>query len=556
MSAFREALAAQQRDLDPSGRRTWFVPYDQLSGDLGALAREPARELAIVLVESPAKAARRPYHKQKLALVLANTRHFAIEQARRGVVVRHVVSAGGYADAVESVVADLGAPVSVMRPAERELRHELAPLVASGRVLESPHEGWLTEPDDFHASQGRRPPWRMEAFYRYVRQKTGILMDARNRPLGGKMSFDTDNRKAWKGEPPAPALPSFRSDPIKEEVLALVAERFAHHPGQLDALALPVTHADAEATWRWARSACLPTFGPYEDAMSTASRSLFHTRISPLLNLHRLLPSRVVREAAALEDVPLASREGFVRQILGWREFVRHVHEATDGFRAMPDGEPVAVAERPGDGGYARWRGEPWPAKGAGGDGGSTVSALGASADVPPAFWGDRSGLRCLDEVVTSVWDEAYSHHITRLMVLSNLATLLDVSPRALADWFWVAYADAYDWVVEPNVMAMGTFGTGELMTTKPYVAGSAYIHKMSDYCDGCRFDPRTTCPLPSMYWAYLGRHRDALADVIRVRLPLAAEAKRTAAQKQHDRAVFERVQAALLRGEELEPGV
>jgi deoxyribodipyrimidine photolyase-related protein len=270
------------------------------------------------------------------------------------------------------------------------------------------------------------------------------------------------------------------------------------------------------------------------------------------------VPARVVADAAAREDVPLASREGFVRQILGWREFVHHVHEETDGFRHMPGAPAPPVASAPGDGGYARWKGVPWRGSAASahatGDGGSEVSALSAAADVPPAYWGARSGLRCVDEVVRSVWDEAYSHHITRLMVLANVATLLDVSPRALADWFWVAYADAYDWVVEPNVMAMGTFGTGELMTTKPYVAGSAYIDKMSDYCEGCRFDPAKTCPFPSMYWAYLGRHREALQGVQRIKLPLASEAKRTAAQKERDRGVFERVQAALLRGEELEP--
>lgn len=555
MSIFREALAAATTPLDPTGRRTWFVAYDQLSGELGALARTPPRELSIVLVEAPAKAARRPYHQQKLALVLANVRQFALEQARRGVLVRHVVAREGYGEALARVAAEVRAPIGMMRPAERELRAELAPLVAKGLLEEAPHDGWLTTREDFLASQKPTPPWRMDAFYKYVRQRTGILMDRRNKPLGGKLSFDVENRKAWTGTPPAPAAPTFPSDPIKEEVLALVRERFGHHPGRLDAATLPTTQADAEALWEHAMASCLPTFGPFEDAMSTRSRHLFHTRISPVLNLHRLLPARVVRDAAAREDVPLASREGFVRQILGWREFVRHVHEETDGFRAIPGAGPAEVAKTPGDGGFARWAGKPWPGAAGGEHGGALVSVLGAEADVPPAYWGARSGLRCVDEVVASVWDEAYSHHITRLMVLSNVATLLDVSPRALADWFWVAYADAYDWVVEPNVVAMGTFGTGEVMTTKPYVAGSAYIDKMSDYCEGCRFDPKKTCPFPSMYWAYLGRHREALAGVARLKLPLASEGKRTPAQRAHDRGVFERVQRALLRGEELDPG-
>jgi deoxyribodipyrimidine photolyase-related protein len=285
--------------------------------------------------------------------------------------------------------------------------------------------------------------------------------------------------------------------------------------------------------------------------MSRHSRTLFHTRMSALLNVGRLSARRVVDEAAAL-DIPLESKEGFIRQILGWREFVRHVHEATDGFRVI-HGAVQPTLGHTGDGGMGRWRGQPWP-KSASSDGGSRASGLGAQEPLPPAFWGVPSGLRCLDEVVRSVWDEGYSHHITRLMVLSNIASLLDVSPRELTDWFWVAYIDAYDWVVEPNVLAMGTFGVGDLMTTKPYIAGSGYISKMSDYCSGCRFDPKKTCPLPSLYWAYLGRHTEVLSQIDRMKLPVRAEAQRSPEQKTKDRSVFEHVSNALQNGQELHP--
>ena len=156
--------------------------------------------------------------------------------------------------------------------------------------------------------------------------------------------------------------------------------------------------------------------------------------------------------------------------------------------------------------------------------------------------------------MVESVWDEGYSHHITRLMVLSNLASLLDVDPRELTDWFWVAYIDAYDWVVEPNVLGMGTFAAGDLMTTKPYVSGAAYIDRMSDYCGACAFHPKKTCPITPLYWAYLGRHADALEGNPRVALPLRSQAKRTPAQKEADRSTFEEVRATLQRGEALSP--
>ncbi|MFM7734762.1 MAG: cryptochrome/photolyase family protein, partial [Alphaproteobacteria bacterium] len=315
-SAFGRRLAAahEAHGTRPAGRRWIFVPYDQVSSAIGPLSREPARELGIVLVESADKAGRRPYHRRKLALVLANLRHFALEQAARGVAVRHVATAGGYADGLRDVFAETG-PLRVMRPAERELRHELAPLVADGSLVEIPHEGWLTTPAQFAAAGG--PPWRMDAFYRVVRRETGILME-RGKPVGGRFSFDVENRKPWRGDPPAPTQLTFPCDDVKEEVRELVERRFASHPGRLALARLPATAADAEAQWAWAKRECLPWFGPFEDAMSRDEPALFHAGISPLLNLHRLLPSRVVADAVAL-DLPIASQEGFVRQVLGWR---------------------------------------------------------------------------------------------------------------------------------------------------------------------------------------------------------------------------------------------
>lgn len=544
MSHFRDALRAHRHREE--NRRWLFVPYDQLTDAVGPLAREPASALGIIVVECPEKAARRPYHKQKLALVLANLRHFALEQAARGIAVRHVV-ATSYAAALEPLTSKLG-PIEVMRPAERELRAELAPLVEAGKLALLPHEGWLTTADDFRESQDG-PPWRMDAFYRHVRRRLGVLME-NGKPIGGRFSFDAENRRPWRGEPPAPALPTFVVDAITEEVCALVRERMDRHPGVLKPERIPATRADAEQVWAWALAECLPAFGPFEDAMSTRSRNLFHTQISSLLNIQRLSAHRMLADVANDARIPLPSKEGFVRQVLGWREYMRHAHEATDGFRVLA-GKVQPTASRPGDGGYGRYGEAAWPTPD-GGDGGSLVSHLGSDRPVPPAYWGTPSGLRCLDTVVASVWEDAYSHHITRLMVLSNLAMLLDLSPRALTDWFWVAYVDAYDWVVESNVHAMGTFGVGDLITTKPYIAGSAYIDRMSDYCKGCRFNPKTTCPFTSLYWAFIGRHAEALSKVQRMTLPVAAEARRTPAQRQADAAAFERVSEALTAGREL----
>ncbi len=543
-------MAKRQTDL--VGRRWLFIPYDQLSGSIGPLARGDPKTLGIVLVENPWKAARRPYHKQKLALILANLRHFALEQAARGVAVRHLVARGPYRKALEPLVSELGT-MRMMEPAERELRADLRPLVDAGGLELIPHEGWLVTHDEFRAGAGEGPPWRMDAFYRYVRRKTGILMEDA-KPAGGKYSFDRENRLPWRGNPRTPAPPTFPLDPIKAEVGRLIESKFGSHPGRLDLSTLPATATDADALWSWAKRECLPTFGPYEDAMSIQSTGLFHTRISSLVNIHRLLPARVVRDVISM-DLPFSSKEGFIRQVLGWREFVHHVHVATDGFREIPAGNPP-VATEPEDGGYSLWAGKHWTSRKLSGDpdGGAGPSFLGSDRPLPPAYWGERSGFACLDRIISDVWTEGYSHHITRLMVLSNLATLLDVSPRQLTDWFWAAYTDAYDWVVEPNVLGMGTFAVGELMTTKPYVSGAAYILRMSDYCDGCSFDPRANCPFTSLYWAFLARHAAMLENNPRLRMPMASLGKRPVGQRHYDQSVFQAVGETLLRRDVMRP--
>ncbi len=552
MSYFVDEMA--ELHAPPGGRRWIYVPYDQLSDGIGPLSRVNPSEIGIVMVESSWTARRRPYHRQKLALVMANGRHFALEQARRGVAVRFVAHEGPHRQAIEPLVAELG-PLGVMRPAERELRSDLQPLFDGGGLVEIPHEGWLSTDDDFTASQKPRPPWRMDAFYRQVRRRTGLLME-NDKPVGGKFSFDAENRKPWRGSPPAPEPPVFEPDQITREVAEIIDARFRHHPGSVDPASLPATAADAERLWTWACDSCLPTFGPYEDAMSMQSRGLFHTRISGLLNIHRLLPARVVEDANAM-DLPLASKEGFLRQVLGWREFVRHVHNRSDGFRRLSDARSPDIAAAPGDAGWGRWSGRTWSAPDTAeiADGGACPSVLGADRPLPVGYWpGHPTGLTCLDTVVEDVWFEAWSHHITRLMVLSNIATLLGVTPRELTDWFWVAYLDAFDWVVEPNVLAMGSYAVGSMMTTKPYVSGAAYIDRMSDYCASCAFDPKKNCPITNLYWAFLDRHRNALKGNVRMRLILASLAKRSRAKLDEDRAAFAWVSRVLARGGQLQP--
>ncbi len=557
---FESELAQRLSMLGARGRddqRVVMVFPDQLSMEIGPLARSAPEATRVVLLESGEWLSRRPYHRQRLGWILLSQRMFALECADRGFAVEVLRGVEPMVDLLrrwlDGALGPRKAPVVAMEPAEREMRAEFQPMLDELRLRFEPHDGFLTRAADLeHArtSEG----YRMDRFYQAIRRRTGILMEG-GKPIGGKYSFDAENRRRWDGKPPAPTPPSFPGSLLREEVERTILESFGEHPGTLDLDAIPATRAEIDRMWMWAQRSCLPHFGPYEDAMSRQSRGVFHTRLSPLMNLHRLLPKTVVEGALALE-LPIASKEGFVRQILGWREFVYQVHRATDGFRhgLIPSEAPLP---RPGDGGFARWKGHAWTPKAeppAGVDGGARPNALRAELGVPAAYWGSESGLACLDHVVGDVWAEGWSHHITRLMVLANIGTLAGVSPRELCDWFWVAYIDAWDWVVEPNVIGMGTYGwTG--MTTKPYVSGSAYLERMGDSCKSCAWTPGKDCPIGPMYWNFLCQQQEILKDNPRMKLPLASARNRSDAQKAADRAVFVSVRDVLHEGRPLRAG-
>jgi len=551
-----ELKKLNKHNSSTSDRQWIYVPYDQVTDRIGPLSRLKPESIGIVLVESPWKAARRPYHKQKLALILSNLRHFALEQAARGVAVRHVSVNGPYNMALKALAQELG-PLTMMEAAERELREDLSELVKNGAIEVIPHEGWLTTLEDLKAIKAKDGTYHMDAFYRRIRQSTGILMEGPNKPRGGKYSFDSENRLPWKGQPTPPAVPTFTVDAVTEEVGELIEHHMGHHPGVLDLEHLTSTQEDADRLWQWAKDYCMDNFGPYEDAMSSQSSGLFHTRISQPLNIMRLIPRDIVTDVLEM-DISTASQEGFIRQVIGWREFIHKMHVLSDGYRAVVD--QTAISDRPGDAGYKRWSGKDFGKQQSNyetatdPDGGASPNYLDSNEPLPVAYWGTRCGLNCLDTVVKDVWQEAYSHHITRLMILSNIANLMDVNPRELTDWFWVAYADAYDWVVEPNVLSMGLFATGNLMTTKPYVSGSAYINKMSDYCKGCQFNPAKNCPITRLYWAFLARKADKLKDNQRLFMPMNSLSKRADKEKQKDQETFKQLAKILAEGKVAKP--
>ena len=534
-SLFKQRIEAAHPSPNDVRERQWiYVPYDRLTDATGPLQKLEPASAGIVMMEALAKARRRPYHKKKLVLILASQRHFALEQAARGVRVIYQFTDGIFADGLAAVHAEHRfASLTMMEPAEREMRLDMAQAVKAGVPLRQVEDTtWLSTNADFDKVYGAPKPgvqkrYLMDRFYRAMRVKTGTLMDDLGEPIGGRYSFDEDNRKPYRGVPSVPLRPIYEPDEITAEAIETVDELFPDHFGTTDGFDLPIRLTDVESCWHFTLQHLLPVFGPFEDAMATREPAMFHSKLSALINISRLLPGRVIADVEAearAGRIPLASAEGFIRQILGWREFMRHVHRVTDGYRniaaaaepARP--KPRALARR-----KAELASESKPATPP--EAGARPSALGASLPLPAAYWGVRSGLNCLDTVVAQVVEQGWSHHITRLMVLSNLATLCGYSPRELTDWFWIAYIDAYDWVVEPNVLGMGTFGDGGVTATKPYVSGAAYINRMSDYCGKCQYDPKkalgeNSCPFTSLYWSFLDRNSDKLGTNPRLAMP------------------------------------
>lgn len=331
-----------------------------------------------------------------------------------------------------------------------------------------------------HWAEGRKS-LRLEYFYRFMRQRSGVLMDG-NKPVGGAWNFDKENRKTFgrKGPGVIPAQRAFPADALTQTVMADVEHNFPDHPGSVAQFDWPVTPNDAVTALSEFITHRLPSFGPFQDACWTGEPYLYHSRLSAAMNLKLLSPGSVIEAAvSAFErgDAPLASVEGFVRQILGWREFVRGIY-----WREMP--------------GYLE------------------QNSLDAHQSLPAFYWTGETDMRCLAETIRQTLDYGYAHHIQRLMVTGLFALLLGVEPRQIHAWYLAVYVDAVEWVELPNVFGMSQFADGGLMSSKPYTASGKYIQRMSNYCTNCRFDPALStgdaaCPFTTLYWDFLLRHED-----------------------------------------------
>jgi len=478
-----------------------LVLGDQLHRRVAALTDLDPEHDVVLIAEVRAEATYVRHHKQKIAFLFSAMRHFAAELQAEGIAVDYVrldaacntgTLTGELARAVERHRPDR---IVATEPGEWRVwemmqtwREEMgAPLEIRDDTR------FLCSRAQFEAWAGERSSLRMETFYRLMRRRTGLLMDGPD-PVGGQWNFDPDNRKRLpKGHAPPPRT-GFPPDAVTREVIALVAAEFGGHFGDLDAFAWPVTRAQALVALAHFLADCLPGFGPYQDAMRQGAPFLYHALLSPALNAGLLTAEEVCRaaERAYREGrAPLGSTEGFIRQILGWREYVRGVYWAR-----MPD--------------YAG------------------TNALRATRDLPWFYWSGETRMNCVSQCVADTRAHAYAHHIQRLMVLGNFALLAGLAPAKVEEWYLIVFADAYEWVELPNVHGMVLWADGGLLGSKPYAASGAYIDRMSDYCGHCAYDVRaksgeSACPFNLLYWNFLIEHEEKLAGNPRLAMPYRA---------------------------------
>ncbi|WP_245528555.1 cryptochrome/photolyase family protein [Brevundimonas subvibrioides] len=475
-----------------------LVLGDQLSDGLSALTDlDPARDV-VLMAEVRDEATYVGHHKQKIALIFAAMRAFALRLEARDIVVRYVRiddpdNTHSIAGELERALSDQPFEAVVMTECgEWRLAEALSAFArSSGVPCDIRHDDrFICSHDRFRRWSSGKSQLRMEFFYREMRKETGILLDD-GQPVGGKWNYDAENRKGLtKGVRP-PARLRTPPDAVAVEAIADVERLFPDHFGTTDAFGWPTTAAQAEAVLADFLSEVLPRFGDWQDAMALGEPWMWHGLISTSLNLGLLDALDVCRRADAefrAGRAPLNAVEGFIRQILGWREFVRGIY-----WLKVPE---------------YRQR-----------------NFLDADRDLPWFFWSGETDMACVADVVATTRDNAYAHHIQRLMVTGNLAMLLGVHPDPVDDWYLSVYADAYEWVEMPNTRGMATFADGGIMGSKPYAASGAYIDRMSDYCGSCRYDVKAktgdnACPFNRLYWGFLERNRARLRDNVRLAMP------------------------------------
>ena len=463
--------------------RLVLVLGDQLSPDLTALQKTDRANDVVVMAEVADEASYVPHHPKKIAFAFAAMRKFAAQLEKDGWRVAYTKlddpeNAGSITGELLRRAEEYDAAgVVYTEPGEWRLIKALGEMPIKTHCL--PDKRFIASHDDFETWAKDRKALRMEYFYREMRRKTGLLMDG-DSPEGGKWNYDHDNRKPAPDEVSFGGPMRFEPDEIVQEILALVRDRFADNFGTLDDFWFATDTGQArQHLAHWIRHG-LANFGDFQDAMLDGNRFLYHAVIGLYINAGLLDPLEVCQKVEAAYragEAPLNAAEGFIRQIIGWREYVRGIY-----FHEGPD--------------YV------------------TRNALNAQRKLPPVYWGGETKMRCMQQAIAQTKAEAYAHHIQRLMVTGNFALLAGINPSEVHEWYLAVYADAYEWVEAPNTIGMSQFADGGIIASKPYISSGNYIHKMSDHCGKCayRVQDKTgedACPFNLLYWHFLDRHRD-----------------------------------------------
>ena len=482
-------------------RNLVIVLGDQLNYDSAAFDEFDPKQDSVWMAEVAEESTHVWSHKARIVIFLSAMRHFRDSLLKRniGVLYRQLDdrgNRGAFSAELQAVVKKLNPDrLILVEPGEWRVRECFRRTAKQLSIeLELRHDRhFLSTPDEFAEHAKGRKQLRLEYFYRELRRKHDILMD-QGKPEGGKWNYDADNRdsfgKAGPGATPAPKR--FRPDETTKEVIALVERTFPTHPGKLDHFDWPVTPKQARSALGDFIENRLPRFGEYQDAMWTDEPYLYHSRIAAAMNLKLLSPLKSIEEAVIAYRsglAPLNAVEGFVRQILGWREYVRGIY-----WLYMPD-----YVDR---------------------------NSMDANHPLPDFYWTGETHMRCLEQTIGQTLDYGYAHHIQRLMVTGLFSLLLGVDPKALHEWYLAVYVDAVEWVELPNSLGMSQFADGGVMASKPYVATGKYIQRMSNYCTTCQYDPAKAtgddaCPFTTLYWDYLVRHQDQLKGNNRMAMQL-----------------------------------
>lgn len=485
-------------EAGPAVTELRVVLGDQLSLDLSALTDiRPDRDVVLAM-EVMEECTYAGHHKQKIVLVLSAMRHFAETLRQRGLTVDYVSldtpeNTGSFTSEIRrAVVRHRPSRIVVTEPSEWRVQAMVEgwEAVAGVPVVVRADRRFFASRERFAAWAAGRRSWRMEHFYREMRREHRLLMEG-DQPAGGEWNYDHENRKKLPARAVLPARQRFAPDETTRAVIALVERRFPGNFGELQDFGWPVTRSDALVALGDFIENGLPSFGTYQDAMKAGAPFLYHSLLAPALNLGLLSPFEVCAAAEAAwrsGKAPLNAVEGFVRQILGWREYVRGVY-----WSLMP--------------GYA------------------DQNALKATRDLPAFYWTGATDMHCLREAIGTTARYAYSHHIQRLMVTGNFALLAGVAPSQIERWYLAVYADAFEWVEMPNTIGMAVFADGGRMASKPYAASGAYIDRMSDFCSSCAYDVKRkfgpgACPFNYLYWAFLIRQRERLSGNPRMAMP------------------------------------